>query len=238
MEDDPAEWKLHLAEPDAAAAAAKLGSSAPKALRLAGCPMLAPPPAAPPFWRAVEHGDLAAVTTLLEAGEPIDQLGGPYGSTALGWAAFSGNLELAKLCLARGAKPNTKARKGSTPLHMATWNGDHEALVAALLEASADPKMTNAAGLTPLAQAKWFDALESKSSAETRYGLAAWREQWGLPAAGRANVIARLAAVTGAEGEGAETDAPMASGGEAKEAEAAEPKKEADPEDEQMEDEV
>lgn len=193
-DDDPAEWKLHLTEP----AADEHPSST--LVKLGGCPMLIPSkPPAPPFWLAVEYGDVAEVAAQLDAGEPVDQPGGPYGSTALGWAAFSGNLELARLCLGFGAKPNAKARKGSTPLHMATWNGDHEEVVGVLLEAQADPQLTNAAGLTPLAQARWFHELDLKSAVDTRYAMAAWREQWGLPAAGRAKVIAKLEAATASE---------------------------------------
>ncbi len=150
LPDDPTDWKLHLTEP------IDDEQQNRRSIKLGGCPMLVPDPPPLPFWRAVENGDVAKVAALLEAGEPVDQPGGPYGSTALGWAAVSGHAELAELCLRHGAKPNAKARKGSTPLHMATWNGDHDELARLLLEAEADPNMANAAGLTPLAQARWF----------------------------------------------------------------------------------
>ena len=206
--DDPNDWKLHLAEQlDDEQDTQK----ATRVLKLGGCMMRVPEPPAMPFWRAVEYGDVARVAALLEAGEPVDQPGGPYGSTALGWAAVSGHVELAQLCLRHGAKPDAKARKGSTPLHMATWNGDHDEIARLLLQADADPSIPNAAGLTALAQARWFHRLEMTSTASSRYEMDEWRAQWGKSAAGRAKLIARLEAATPSqvsrEEAGAETGA-------------------------------
>jgi hypothetical protein len=92
---------------------------------LAGCKL--PPDRAPEleFWGAVQVGDVGRLETLLDRREEIDQKGGPYGCTALGWAALSNDVALAKLFLSRKADPNARARKGSCPLHMAAWNGDH-----------------------------------------------------------------------------------------------------------------
>ena len=58
-------------------------------IKLGGC-LLAPPPIPPlPFWRALEYGDAERVAECLDAGENVNQLGGPYGSTPLGWAALA-----------------------------------------------------------------------------------------------------------------------------------------------------
>ena len=129
--------------------------------------------------------------------------------TALGWAALTGDVALAELCLARGAQPNIKAAKGSTPLHMATWNADHDEIVALLLEAGADANMTNAAGLSPLEQAQWFDELERGSAATQVYDMDEWRTQWSRPAAGRAATIARLERATGAKDVASGADAAV-----------------------------
>ena len=172
--------------------------------------MLVPRRVEAPLWRAVEQGEVGRVGALLDEGEAVDQLGGPYGSTPLGWAAFAGDVPLVRLCLEKGAKPNARAKKGSTPLHMATWNGDHAEVVALLLEAGADPRAANGAGLSPLAQARWFDKLEREASVESVFAMAEWREAWGKPPAGRGGVIAKLEAATAAEEankeEGAEED--------------------------------
>lgn len=221
--DDPTEWTQHLCVPAERAV-----------VKLAGCTVAAAAPPTLPFWRAVEHGDLSRLEALLEAGEPIDQPGGPYGSTALGWAALSGNVALAQLCLSRGAKPDAKARKGSTPLHMATWNGDYEEIVAMLLEAGADPTATNASGLSPLASARYFDSLERQSSAPSVFEMEEWRAKWGKPPLGRAGVIAKLAAAAGAAetGEAEEEEGTVEKGVKAEEVQPSEapPAEEDEPE--------
>jgi len=127
----------------------------------------------------------------------VNEQGGPYGSTPLGWAAFAGDTELMASLLAHGADPNIAARKGSYPLHMATWNGDHGAAVEALLRAGARTDVRNRNGQTPLEQARWFDKLEREAPVEQVYELEAWRSRYSKPAAGRA---ATIKALEGAEG--------------------------------------
>ena len=194
-DDAPGEWRLHLAEPAADEPSRQL-------VTVAGCKIVAPMSVDHSFWRAVEQGDVARVEQLLDEGEAVDQIGGAYGSTALGWAAFAGDAALVKLCLARGAKPSMRAKKGSTPLHMATWNGDHLEVVELLLEGGADPHAANGAGLSPLAQARWFDKLDRETSAASVFEMEAWRAKWGQLPAGRAQIIARLEAAGGGSAKG------------------------------------
>ena len=65
---------------------------------LAGCTVVAPKPL-PDLWLALEHGDVDRVATLLRKERSVDALGGPYGSTPLGWAAFAGDVALVQLLL-------------------------------------------------------------------------------------------------------------------------------------------
>ena len=51
--------------------------------------------------------------------------------------------------LAAGASPNAKDKGGKTPLHMAAWRGNLEA-VQVLLDARANPKAKDKRGKTPL----------------------------------------------------------------------------------------
>ena len=85
-------------------------------------------------------------------------------TTALHWAAYNDNLELVKLLLGAGAKPEPRTRlRGLTPLHMASESGD-AALIDALLKAGAGADATNESGTTPLMIAS---ASGSTSAVET-----------------------------------------------------------------------
>jgi hypothetical protein len=95
---------------------------------------------------------------------------------------------------------------------MAVWNGDHADVVRALLDAGADPRVTNHNWQTPLELARYFDKLESASAAADVFDIAEWRERWAKPAAGRARAIALLEA---AMGEGADEKMKEDAGGAA-----------------------
>lgn len=71
------------------------------------------------------------------------------GTTALHWAAQSGNAELVTLLLDAGAKVNVPNRYGVTPLQIASVYGD-VAIVEKLLAAGADPNATLPEGETVL----------------------------------------------------------------------------------------
>jgi ankyrin repeat protein len=71
------------------------------------------------------------------------------GSSALLWAAFHSDAEMAKALLASGAWVDTPNHYGVTPLLQASRNGDVE-VMRALLEAGADPTRWHSEGETPL----------------------------------------------------------------------------------------
>ena len=102
------------------------------------------------------------------------------------------------------------AKKGSYPLHMATWNGDHVEVVEQLLRAGAKWEVHNRNGQTPLEQARWFDKMERESLASHAYELEEWRSRFGRLAPGRERMIAALTAVEakakGEEGEAKEDE--------------------------------
>lgn len=62
---------------------------------------------------------VAIVKLLLDAGLPVDRPKPGDGFTALHLAAPSGNVEVARLLLAKGTEVNTPAQDGRTPLHFA-----------------------------------------------------------------------------------------------------------------------
>jgi len=95
------------------------------------------------------EGRVDAVHTLLHAGADVDAAQGD-GMTALHWAAYRDDLEMAKLLLGAEASTGVVTRVGAiTPLILAAKNGSAP-MVAALLEAGADPNRATDTGATPL----------------------------------------------------------------------------------------
>src|SRR5271156_2508918 len=72
---------------------------------------------------AVKRRDPKAVTALLQMKVDVNATQ-PDGATALAWAAYLNETELAEKLLAAGAKPNTADEYGETPLTLACANGD------------------------------------------------------------------------------------------------------------------
>src|SRR5271166_3179512 len=73
---------------------------------------------------AAEQGDREAVRSLLKQKADVNGAQGD-GSTALHWAAYKDDLEMAKLLLAAGANVKAATRIGAiTPLFMACKNGN------------------------------------------------------------------------------------------------------------------
>lgn len=75
------------------------------------------------------------------------------GNTALMTISGWGNLELMKLMLDNGAKPNQKGRSGNTTMHLVI-NGGNEKAIDLMLAYGGDVSIPNGAGSTPLDWAK------------------------------------------------------------------------------------
>ncbi len=98
---------------------------------------------------AAMNGDMAAVKTLLAGKADVNAAQGD-GSTALHWAAYRDDLEMAQLLLKAGANVNVKTRLGEmTPLFMAARNGN-AAMIALLLKAGSSAKSATTLGTTSL----------------------------------------------------------------------------------------
>jgi len=101
---------------------------------------------------AAMNGDKVAVQALLKEKADVNAPQGD-GTTALHWAAYKDDLELAKVLIAAGATPRVKTRLNDiTPLHMAAKNGN-SAMIDLLLKAGADVQAATTTGTTPLMNA-------------------------------------------------------------------------------------
>ena len=116
------------------------------ALAAVGVAAAAPPEAS--LADAAKRADWAAVRTLLQAGTGVDARQGD-GSTALHWASYRDNREIAALLTRAGADVDAANDLGVTALWAACENGS-SAMVESLLEAGADPNRALPFGETPL----------------------------------------------------------------------------------------
>ena len=109
---------------------------------------------------AAMNGDKAAVKTLLQQHADIDGAQGD-GTTALHWAAFNDDLELARTLVAAGANVRATTRLGAiSPLFMACTNGD-AAMIELLVKAGADVNSAKANGTTALMLAASSGSVEA-----------------------------------------------------------------------------
>lgn len=98
---------------------------------------------------AAQKGDLALVQSLLKENVDVNAPQGD-GNTALHWAAYREDLDMARLLVQAGASVKVRTRLADmTPLHLAAANGN-AAIIDLLLKADADPNVTNGNGTTPL----------------------------------------------------------------------------------------
>jgi ankyrin repeat protein len=97
---------------------------------------------------AAMQGNTAAVRTLLAQRADVNAPQAD-GATALHWAAYRGDQELADMLIRAGANPSAANREGATPLWLASVNGN-PGIIAALLTAGADPNERLPLGRTPL----------------------------------------------------------------------------------------
>jgi ankyrin repeat protein len=102
----------------------------------------------PPLIEAAKNGDRPAVRALLQQRADV-HVGEADGTTALHWACYRDDLEMADLLLGAGAAVNAANDLGATPLWNASLNAGAP-LVARLLQAGADPNLALLAGETPL----------------------------------------------------------------------------------------
>jgi ankyrin repeat protein len=98
---------------------------------------------------AVRKQDVAAVKLLLAKPTNPNAQDPDFGITALAWAAFHGNLEIAGLLIAGKADVNGKNRDDSRPLHAAAFTG-HSAVLELLLSKGADAAAKNSDDETPV----------------------------------------------------------------------------------------
>ena len=95
---------------------------------------------------AAQRGDRAAVQKLIQAKADVNA---PQvdGATALMWAVYREDLELADMLIRAGADANVTNRTGATPLMMASMYGN-AAMIDRLLKAGADAKALGPNGET------------------------------------------------------------------------------------------
>ncbi len=97
---------------------------------------------------AAQKNDRASVRALLLKHADVNGAQ-PDGATALHWAAYNDDVELAATLLRANAKVDAANRYGVTPLALACTNGNG-ALVELLLKGGADPNAAVPTGETPL----------------------------------------------------------------------------------------
>ena len=101
-----------------------------------------------PLITAARNSDLAAVRTLVQQKADVKAAEGD-GATALHWASYRDQLEMADVLLRAGADANAANDLGATPLWLAAQNGS-AAMTRRLLQAGANPNKALLAGETPL----------------------------------------------------------------------------------------
>ena len=102
----------------------------------------------PALVAAARAADAAAVERLLKNGADVDQRQ-PDGATALHWAAFRDDRQIAGLLLAAGADVDAANELGATPLWLAAENGS-AAMIERLLAAGANADAALPEGETPV----------------------------------------------------------------------------------------
>ena len=113
-----------------------------------------------PLANAARENDLDRVQTLVDAGAELNSAQGD-GMTALHWAAFHDNVEVADLLLGADADVSVQTRVGAlTPLWFAATNGNAD-LVDRLLTTEADANVVTATGATALMAAAMTGSVET-----------------------------------------------------------------------------
>src|SRR6204780_1899918 len=90
-----------------------------------------------PVADAAMNGDRPAVQSLVQQKADVNAAQSD-GATAIQWAAYRNDLEMADVLIAGGADVNKPNRDGATPLWLAAENGS-PAMIERLLKGGADP---------------------------------------------------------------------------------------------------
>src|ERR1700683_1644114 len=101
-----------------------------------------------PLADAAMNGDRPAVQSLLQQKADANAVQ-PDGATAIQWAAYRDDLEMADVLIAAGADIKLANREGATPLYLASLHGSAP-MIEKLLKAGADPNTLGPEGETPL----------------------------------------------------------------------------------------
>jgi len=159
---------------------------------------------------AAEKADRTKVAALLEKKADVNaqQIDG---MTALHWAVYRDDLQLAKRLIAAGASAKSENRYGVPPLSLACTNGNSE-IVQLLLESGADPNATLSGGETALMTAARTGVVEPVKALLARGADVNAKERKGQTALmwaaseGHAQVVKELLAA------GADFRTPLGSG--------------------------
>jgi len=119
------------------------------AMVLAAALALGPALWADEIHEAAKRGDLEKVRSLVAADPALVAAQDRGGETPLHWAAFSGNLDLVRFLLDKGAEVDVKTNRGLTPLAFITAQGRTQA-AGLLIERGADVNSRNSFDMTPL----------------------------------------------------------------------------------------
>jgi ankyrin repeat protein len=133
----------------------------------------------PPIVEAARDGDAPTVRRLLAQKANVNEPAGD-GMTALHWAAYHGNVELAQLLVRAKASLTATTRLGdNTPLHIAARHG-HGAVVALLASAGAAPDARTTGGATALhLAAAAGDTVAMRALVRAKADLNAREQEWG-----------------------------------------------------------
>src|SRR5580658_1880008 len=101
-----------------------------------------------PVADAAQKGDKAAVRALIQQKADVN-IAQADGATAIQWAAYRNDFEIADLLIAAGANVKTPNRDGATPLVLASINGSAP-MIGRLLTAGADPNERDPNQETPI----------------------------------------------------------------------------------------
>jgi ankyrin repeat protein len=101
-----------------------------------------------PVADAAMGGDDAAVKSLLQKKGDVNAVQAD-GATAIQWAAYRDDLEMADVLIAAGADIKLANREGATPLYLASLHGSAP-MIEKLVKAGADPNALGPEGETPL----------------------------------------------------------------------------------------